>query len=148
MTGLMLRPRVEDGLDNAEQMSQVSGFFFEQRSDVRARRVAVPPLRGDFRDLRQRQPETTGPGDESEHAEHIGGIDAVTGRGAPRACDDTARFIQAQRLPADAGALRHVTDEQAVHATRIDLAAWVKVKGASSPSTPPAAPLPTALVRS
>jgi hypothetical protein len=82
---LSLRPRVEDGADRAKQIGQVSGLLFEQRADVRAGR-AVPALRGDLRDLRQRQTKAASLRNEAEYAEHVGGGRADS----PTACVERA----------------------------------------------------------
>jgi len=58
MTGLMLRPRVEDGAYRIEKISKACGLLFRQRTDVRAGRATITSLRGDLSDLREGQAET------------------------------------------------------------------------------------------
>jgi hypothetical protein len=130
MTSLVFRPRVEDGADRAEQLGQVSGLLLEYGADVRTRRGARAPLSDYPGNLRERQAETPRARHESQNAQHVGRVDAIARGGTAGTRNDATRLVEAKRLAADAGALRNVADEQAVHAMRIDLAVWVKVKRA------------------
>jgi hypothetical protein len=80
MARLGLRPRVEDGADRGQQISEIGGFAFQQCADVRTRGAAVSPLSGDFCDLREGQAKTPGAGDKLEQAEHLLRVDAIPGR--------------------------------------------------------------------
>ena len=90
---------------------------------MRARRGPCAALRSDLGYFPERQAKATGLPDEPEQAEHLRRIDPIAGRGTAGTGNDAARLIQPERLPGDAAPFRHVANEQAVHATRIDLAA-------------------------
>ena len=112
MTAFVLRPRVEDGADGAEQIGKIGRLLFQQGANMRAGRIPVSTVRDDRRDLREGQAETPRAGDESKQVEHVSGIRAITRRCTAGTRDDAARLVQAKRLASDAAALRHIANEQ------------------------------------
>ena len=93
-----------------------------------------PPLRGDLSDLREREPELPSLRHETQHPEHVGGVDAVARGGSMRARQDAAPLVETQRLTAEPAARGHFPDQQIGHEARINLAPCVKVKRHSPPS--------------
>lgn len=88
------------------------------------------PLTGYLRDFPECQPEATGSRDERKHLQDFGRIDSIARLGPTGRRNDSAIFIQPQRLAAETAAPRDTADQQLVpgHEPRIDLAAWGKVK--------------------
>jgi hypothetical protein len=91
---------------------------------------ARTPERHDAPDFGEREPQPAGLTHERQQPQHVGVVVSVAGWRAPGGRENPARFVQPERLAAEAAARRYLPDEQSVvpHERSIALAPRGKVK--------------------
>lgn len=102
---------------------------------MRARRGPNSAQRDDVLYLRERQAEPATLLDKRQHTQDFGRIDAVPSGGAARGRQETAHFVEPERLPARATSRCHFSDEEPVrHAGRIGLPFGARSRGIAASS--------------
>jgi hypothetical protein len=104
-------PRPQDLADDLKRVLKVGGFPFEKLADVLTWTAATRPDGDDLLDFVQGEAKATRCLDEHHDRLYVLVINAVAGRVAAWGRQEAGRLVQTKRLPADASALRYLTDQ-------------------------------------
>ena len=123
-------PGREHVADRSQEPFKVGRLLFEESADVGTRGGSGATQGVDVLDLREREAEATALGDECEHSEYVGGIDAIAGGRSVRGRQDAARLVQSERPRGHAAPARYLADPQSAvcHSHTVNPAPRGKVK--------------------
>ncbi len=123
-------PGREHVADRSQEPFKVGRLLFEESADVGTRGGSGATQGVDVLDLREREAEATALGDECEHSEYVGGIDAIAGGRSVRGRQDAARLVQSERPRGYAAPARYLPDPQSAvcHSHTVNPAPRGKIK--------------------